>query len=277
MKGTPVTFVHALLQRQTPGASDPRKRITKGSVSAFVLAVVILSPVAAQAERWGDFQKEACVAIGKRQYSSRLWDIPWGKSWEEACKNMPAPTTINGIPFSGQKRCVKDAFSTGIWGQFDVPDPSCPHWGPFTNECAKDKDNVRYYYAALMDIPSGISWEQTCQNFPANVAGRHFDKPAFCVTQAHVYGYFAVDDPACPKVGTGAAVSGTPPGWKCPAKPSCPTGKLLSCEMLASGSPTAKGGFPVCDAKGWYCCGGINKDPSRCPSENGFWYPPGCD
>lgn len=68
---------------------------------------------------WGEFKKDNCSAVGKRQYSAILWNI--NGSWEEACKKTPA--TINGKRFSSPARCKKTA--SNMWGEFDVPDSSC--------------------------------------------------------------------------------------------------------------------------------------------------------
>jgi hypothetical protein len=76
--------------------------------------------------RWGNFRPEHCRDMFTRQYSSILWDIPSGTSWESACRNTPAE--INGQPFRGATRCVNTGFN--IWGQFDVREDSCfvtPH------------------------------------------------------------------------------------------------------------------------------------------------------
>ena len=69
---------------------------------------------------WGEFKKDKCSAVGKRQYSAILWDI--SGSWEEACKKTPA--NINGKHFAGPARCRNTA--SNMWGEFDVPDDSCP-------------------------------------------------------------------------------------------------------------------------------------------------------
>lgn len=286
MKRTIVTFTRVLSRRRTFSAPYPGKRGAMGPVGALLLAVMLFAPVVAvaQAEYWGSFKKGQCVAMGVRHYSSVLEGIPWGQSWEVACEKMAAPTTIDGKPVvTGSKRCEKETVPvTGIgvamWGNFHVRDSSCPHWGPESNYCANDRDHVRYYRRALLDIPQGTSWQQVCENFPADVAGKHFDKPTKCFQELQEEALFAFDDPSCPKVGAGTPVSSTPPGWNCPPKPACPDGYLPSCEMLASGSPgvTSANEFPQCDAKGWYCCGGFNLDPSRCPQAGNRYYPAGC-
>jgi hypothetical protein len=72
--------------------------------------------------RWGRFQRDSCTSSnpGLRQFSSVLWDIPRGQSWEEACRNTPA--TIGGRTYHAS-RCKNKINS--MWGEFDVFDPSC--------------------------------------------------------------------------------------------------------------------------------------------------------
>ncbi len=43
-------------------------------------------------------------APGIRVYSAILWDIPWGASWESACKQAPA--TVGGMSLSHPSVCV---------------------------------------------------------------------------------------------------------------------------------------------------------------------------
>lgn len=59
---------------------------------------------------------------GKRTYAARLWNIPSGKSWEEACQETSA--SVNGKRYGTPDTCVnRGAF--GIVGKWSVADPSC--------------------------------------------------------------------------------------------------------------------------------------------------------
>src|SRR5690349_2237151 len=101
-----------------------------------VLVIVVLLSLCSKVnatQHWGGFDKGKCVAVGKRQWSARLWDIPPGLSWESACSNMPA--SIQGQYFSFPTSCV-DKGTGGEWGEFDLNDASCTispaqHWGEF--------------------------------------------------------------------------------------------------------------------------------------------------
>ena len=74
---------------------------------------------------WGDFKDDGCVAKGVRQYSSILWDIPAGVSWESACREWPADISgpHGSKHFDRGTRCKNAAGH--MWGEFDYPDSSC--------------------------------------------------------------------------------------------------------------------------------------------------------
>lgn len=164
--------------------------------AGFLLYILFLGYASVVcAERWGDFKADHCTAMGLRQYSARLWDIPWPRSWEEACANMPAD--INGHHFDSPSRCVNQGTAFGMWGEFDVPDESCPYWGDFKrDECSGF--GKRQFSSILHDIPDGISWENACANKGANVEGQSFSRPDRCRnTGVAMWGEFDVNDGSC--------------------------------------------------------------------------------
>lgn len=60
--------------------------------------------------QWGTFKDNGCVIFddkgwGMRSYSSVLWGIPPGQSWEETCARTPA--NVGGKHFSHPTACVK--------------------------------------------------------------------------------------------------------------------------------------------------------------------------
>jgi hypothetical protein len=60
--------------------------------------------------RWGTFKDNGCVIFdskgwGMRSYSSVLWGIPPGQSWEATCARTPA--NVAGRHFSHPTACVK--------------------------------------------------------------------------------------------------------------------------------------------------------------------------
>ncbi len=70
---------------------------------------------------WGEFKKDDCTGYGCRQYSSVLWGIKKGESWEEACNKAQA--VIRGQWFDRPTRIVNKRLN--IWGEFDVIDDTC--------------------------------------------------------------------------------------------------------------------------------------------------------
>jgi hypothetical protein len=136
------------------------------------------------------FKADHCTSAGVRQFSSQLMNI--SGDWKTACENMGA--TINGHTFSRPARCVANA---GMWGEFEVPDPSClPHWTEFKKDACRGV-GVRQYSAQLMDIPPGVDWHAACQAMPAVVQGQQFARPTRCVNNLAMWGEFDVPDDEC--------------------------------------------------------------------------------
>jgi hypothetical protein len=130
---------------------------------------------------WGDFKKDHCTAIGKRQYSSILWGIPAGKSWERTCDVTPA--TVNGQEFPKPSRCVNT--NVNMWGEFDVNDESCPHWGEWKREACEtipgDKGlKARRYSALLLEPPKGATWQAACVAEPVVIGTYKLPGPHMC-------------------------------------------------------------------------------------------------
>jgi|SRR5689334_15071859 hypothetical protein len=76
---------------------------------------------------WGTFQRDMCTYVGKRQYSSILWNIPWGADWATACRNTSG-TPVPGVTML-PSRCVQN---TNEWGETTwamhraTPTSTCP-------------------------------------------------------------------------------------------------------------------------------------------------------
>ncbi len=90
--------------------------------------------VPAAAPQWGSatgqigvFQDNGCVD-NQHQYTARLWNIPWGQSWDTACRNTPAPPSFPpGVAGRTPDTCnepdPKGWF--GEWGIWNVNDSVC--------------------------------------------------------------------------------------------------------------------------------------------------------
>jgi hypothetical protein len=73
---------------------------------------------------WGDFRREGCTVWG-RLYSSILWGVEWGQSWEAACRSTPAYiTTTDGSRVTAYAKWC-DNQGLNMWGIFYVSEPSC--------------------------------------------------------------------------------------------------------------------------------------------------------
>lgn len=159
-------------------------RLRHLAILATSTALITLVSSTALATNWGPVANNGCVGLGIRKYSARLWNVPWGKSWEDACKQTPA--TVAGVSFSTPTRCENGVVGVRppgleMWGVFHVPDKGCfPFWDTITKEavCPPAKDGAGYfkYSSVLRNIPSGVEWRRACQITPAPggtpVAGR---------------------------------------------------------------------------------------------------------
>lgn len=181
------------------------------TVAVFVL-VSIGSMKAIAAPHWHPFKNNGCRSVGIRTWASQLMDIVG--DWTKACAHMPAD--VGGQHFNSPSRCINNA---GMWGEFDVSDPSCrPHWLGFSTACTPD--GTMHYSAQLMDIVG--SWEDACATMPADIAGRHFDSPTHCTNTgiSGELGEYDVPDPRCY----------VPPNTPSPSPPAnCGTDGLVCC------------------------------------------------
>jgi hypothetical protein len=151
----------------------------------------------APATNWGDIGDRGCLGVGIRGYSAILWNIPWGKSWEDACAETPGP---DETPVAGRlpDRCI----NTGnMWGEWDVPDVGCAaNWGSLSNGCNCGIGvGWRTYSATLWNIPPVQPWDEACRSTPAppgtDVAGR---LPNRCKNSwGHMWGEWDVRDRGC--------------------------------------------------------------------------------
>jgi hypothetical protein len=150
--------------------------------------------------RWGPVKRDACVRLGVRQYSARLFDIP-GRNWRQACSGQAL--SLGAGRSQLPTRC-KDLGVGGMWGEFEVPDESCPYWG---NEAGKAGTvrgecvaiDVRKHYARLWDMPAGADWGQACRTEAQRVAGHATPRPSSCVWKGPLgmWGEWLVRDTSC--------------------------------------------------------------------------------
>ncbi|MCO5562242.1 hypothetical protein L7F22_015868 [Adiantum nelumboides] len=105
---------------------------------------------------WGSFKDDGCKGDGRRQFSSLLWDIPSGQSWEDWCAKSWA--IVDGVFFFQPSRCVNTVLN--IWGEFDVPDPCCGNGKADDSTTAPIHDQLRR--RRLLEAPQRRHLLATC-------------------------------------------------------------------------------------------------------------------
>jgi hypothetical protein len=101
---------------------------------------------------WGEFSK-TCPEIGLAQYEARLWDVPEGTRWEDACRKTPADYLGNGITtLPNADQCVKDSIlgtgigATGMSAKFRVKDETC------VKKSFTEQERINHCVATLPDV-----------------------------------------------------------------------------------------------------------------------------
>ncbi|MCB9383800.1 MAG: hypothetical protein H6509_04230 [Bryobacterales bacterium] len=195
------------------------------------------SECAASKLEWSGLKEAGCMSPDKQVYSARLWNIPPGRDWVESCQTTDGPAKPyaaaagESASFGTPDRCVKDALSTGVWGEWYAEGRACSkklEWGSFKNNgCVKDMKQTaalptgfdykskRAYSAVLYNI--GGDWMDACRFAPAEVRGSSFLYPTACTIEDADAGMswvttvvFAAAGAAAtaPLGGTGAIVGG---------------------------------------------------------------------
>ena len=162
-------------------ASTKRNRL--GALWLAAAFGLLVGAPAEAAPRWGDWQL-TCTGYGEARYAARLWDIPFGASWEQTCEDTTA--TLRGVTYPTPSRCVNVGPGDSMWGEFDrVPEPTCkPHWGELRDDqCVPGAgfSGLRQYSAILWDVPAGVSWEDACSLTGTTLDGVWHPRPAVCV------------------------------------------------------------------------------------------------
>lgn len=142
---------------------------------------------------WGTFQRDMCTYMGKRQYSSILWNIPWGADWTTTCRNTSG-TPVGGVTML-PSRCVQN---TNMWGEFDVSDSSCnPYFDvPKRDQCVSTTQ--RQYSAVIRNLGRLTSASTACPATSATINGIT-KRPDRCKADAvgQWWGEFDIADTSC--------------------------------------------------------------------------------
>lgn len=147
--------------------------------------------------QWKDWKKAGCFGPNKQVYSARLMG---SKNWEAECAASNTAGVAGKENWGTPDRCAKDAFKTGIWGEW-YREEACSiplKWENFVdNGCVKDMEKedansgavssqgMRSYSSVLWN--AGGDWVQACKFAPAKVlrsSGAQiadFEHPTACV------------------------------------------------------------------------------------------------
>jgi hypothetical protein len=94
---------------------------------------------------WDTPQPGQCHSYGKRQYSARLWGIPFRWGWLEACE--VTPIKIGGLLINKTDKCENRGFWGGMVGHWivDVDEPQCmPFFGEMQDLVSKRTQITRH-------------------------------------------------------------------------------------------------------------------------------------
>jgi hypothetical protein len=160
---------------------------------------------------------EKCHSYGKREYTARIWNVPGGWSWENACKTLP--NEFHGITFISPDSC-ENRGDRGMWGHWIVGfgEIECqPMLRDFSDAVRRDipiyrvllntvlvsdalvqGQERRYLFhcrlklnpillnanqrveAEITDIREEDDWQLMCGMTPAVIDGIHYDNPSHC-------------------------------------------------------------------------------------------------
>ncbi|KAJ3505091.1 hypothetical protein NLJ89_g7596 [Agrocybe chaxingu] len=140
-----------------------------------------------------------CKSYGTRIYSARLWNIPGGMDWKEACE--ASPITIKGVVYNTPDECEDKGFTGGYDRQV-----VCQQRG-FTlqTELGVNANDgctafgVRKWYSRLWDISSGVDWMTMCTTTPNTIDGHRYDSPNYCDDKGlfGAWGVWHIEDSSC--------------------------------------------------------------------------------
>ncbi|MEO0973807.1 MAG: hypothetical protein AAFX85_11990 [Pseudomonadota bacterium] len=117
--------------------------------------------------RWEGFKRAGCYGPNRQVYSARLQNA---RDWDADCNATDTSRVAGKQSWGTPDRCVRDAFNTGIWGEWYTEEACATplKWGSFKdNGCVKDMESadanlgnveVRYKrsYSAVLYNAGGV-------------------------------------------------------------------------------------------------------------------------
>ncbi|KAI0921873.1 hypothetical protein AcW2_006721 [Taiwanofungus camphoratus] len=160
--------------------------------------------------RWGLFWDEPkpgkqCLAYDMCEYSARLWDVPFGSSWREACESMPFQ--IHNRTFDKPDHCDYAGIWGGVRGHWTVSERELAcrtYWNDLEDMgCVSHGSGKRRFEAQLMNLRVVDDWLAMCSTTPIDILGNHFNGPKYCekrfdrFLKAYVVGMWEYEDVNC--------------------------------------------------------------------------------
>ncbi|KAF9478171.1 hypothetical protein BDN70DRAFT_933627 [Pholiota conissans] len=142
-----------------------------------------------------------CQGFGTREYTARLWNIPFYANWTKTCENTEA--TIHGVVVSRPSFCDNKWPFGGVIGHWivDFGEEDClARWGKIVDKgCLKPNSNLRRFEARLLNIKKPEDWATICGTAPIKIRGISIPKPTVCENRGFwgVYGVWDFEDKGC--------------------------------------------------------------------------------
>jgi len=138
-----------------------------------------------------------CHSYGKREYSARLWDIPSGWTWLEACR--VTPIRIDGVLINQPDRCEDNGFWGGVVGRWIVEEDEeslCRPWFDAKKDQGCVASKLRRHEAPIVGLQRNDNWEVMCATTP----DADYQRPKYCVNKpytTHRTGVWESFDESC--------------------------------------------------------------------------------
>ncbi|KAF8969502.1 hypothetical protein BDZ97DRAFT_145 [Flammula alnicola] len=151
---------------------------------------------------WDEPQPSSrCLAFGTREYTARLWNVPFYAKWVEACEHTEV--MIHGIIVPKPSSCESKWPFGGVIGHWIInfgEDDCLARWGKVTDKgCVEPGSKLRRFQSRLWGIKKGEDWMTLCKTAPASIHGISTLKPTTCEDQGlwGVYGVWDLEDGSC--------------------------------------------------------------------------------
>ncbi|KDR83897.1 hypothetical protein GALMADRAFT_236374 [Galerina marginata CBS 339.88] len=142
-----------------------------------------------------------CLGFGTREYTARLWNLPFFSDWVAACKETEIE--IRGALIPRPSYCESRWPMGGVIGHWIAnfeEDQCLAYWGNFSDKgCVRKGSKIRRFQSRLWGVKSREDWMTICRTAPAVVHGIQIPNPSFCDDRGiwGIYGIWDIDDQNC--------------------------------------------------------------------------------